>query len=329
MKVGFVVAQNYWIHLNEIYKEIKNHHTTEIYQDRQVKFSFMSERINRYLSRHGLIRFLQTNDLVFFEWGENLFVAASHLPKSSPIVARLHLHELWDFAPRANLHNIDWIIFISHAMERKFLSRFPEMVGRTSVIHNGVSLDKFQYKPQPFRGVIGTLSRIEPHKGIWGLIISLYQLRQQGYDLVLHIGGTCNEPRYQRYDFEVRQLVKRLNLQSYVIFQGYVNDTPTWFQNIDIFVSNSCSEGLQVALLEAMASGCYCLSHFWDGAEEALPDDHIYITEAELLEKIKSYNDSPDSVKQQEQKKMRAIAVENFDIDKKKIVVCNLIENLV
>ena len=328
MKIGFVVAQNYWIHLNEIYKEIANQHTTQIYQERQVQFQLMSERANRFLRRNGLARFMKANDLTFFEWGEDQLVTATHLPASSLLIARLHLHELWDFAPQVNWENVDWVIFISHAMERKFLTRFPEMAGRTCVIHNGVSLKKFQHKPHPFKGVIGTLNRIEPHKGIWGLIIALYQLRKQGYDLTLHIGGVCNEPRYQRYNFEVHHLVERLNLQPYVKFQGYIEDTPAWFQDIDIFVSNSCSEGLQVALLEAMASGCYCLSHFWDGADEALPVDNIYITEAELLEKIKVYCNLPESAKHQEQERMRTIAVEKFDIDQKKLLVCQTVEEV-
>ncbi len=328
MKIGAVVAQDFWMHFRDIFAALSEDHDVEVFRQRKSPFQIMSARINRLLLQHDLARFMQAQDVTFFEWCEELFVAATRLPRYSPIVARLHLHEAWDYAPLAKWDKVDHAILVSGAMERRFLEFHPEMNGRTSVVHNGVSLSKFRYVPHAFRGVIGTLGRLDPHKRAYDLIITLHELRQRGYDLVLHIGGAATEQRYRRYEYEVHRLVERLDLEPYVCFQGAVVDTPAWFRGVDIFVSNSCSEGLQVALLEAMASGCYCLSHAWEGVEEALPPENIYLGNLDLQEKIARYIRLTEPERQERSRSMRRIAEERFDIDKQKRIVKSIVEGM-
>ncbi|MHB1415261.1 MAG: hypothetical protein ACYC1C_08415, partial [Chloroflexota bacterium] len=81
-----------------------------------------------------------------------------------------------------------------------------------------------------------------------------------------------------------------------------------------IFVSNSYSEGLQVAPMEAMASGRYTLSHRWDGADELLPEQNLYLTDEELQRKVLYYCEAPEAIKRHHQEQMRSIACENFDL---------------
>lgn len=327
-KLGIVVSNQFDIHFRDIADCLSGKYEISPLKVRSWPFSIMKERANRRITGHDLQSFMRAQDVTFFEWAEQHFVVATHLPKTSKIIVRVHLHELWDFAPQADWSKVDQVIFVSHAMERKFLERFPFMQARTSVVHNGVRLDRFQFLPRPYRGVIGTLSRIEPHKRIDGLIIALHELRRRGHDLTLRIGGTCNEPRYQRYADEIHRLVNRLDLEEHVIFDGFVDDTPAWFQGIDIFVTNSISEGLQVALLEAMASGCYCLSHNWDGADEALPVANRYFTEQDLVTKISSFDALDAESKQDAGKEMRQIAEERFDIHVRKLDVVRIVDTV-
>ncbi len=327
-KIGLVVAQGFWLHFRVIQRLLQASYVIDELQVPVWPIGLMSDRGNRFLVTRALTRFLGDNDLVFFEWGEEYFVRATHLPKDASIIVRIHSHELWDFAPRVNWANVDRVILISHAMERKLLERYPALAGRTTVIHNGVELNKFTFDGRPFRGTIGTLSRIEPFKRIDGLIIAFHQLILKGYDLTLRIGGSCTEPRYQRYADEVALLVERLGLEGRVILDGYIADTPGWLRDIDIFVTNSCSEGLQVALLEAMASGCYCLSHAWDGAKEALPPDQIYISEGELIQKVEAYIGLDDKAQSELQERMRSIAEEKFDIEDRARDVLQVVESV-
>jgi len=98
-----------------------------------------------------------------------------------------------------------------------------------------------------------------------------------------------------------------------VHFDGYVTDVESWYKDVDVFLSNSYFEGQQVALLEAMASGCYCLSHCWAGAQEVLPPEYIYVTDQELREKLTVYAALPEEEKRTHQQRMRFIAEERFD----------------
>jgi len=326
MNVGVVVAQDFWLHFREIYSALQVDHSVSVFRPRRWRHQAFSERINRFLLHRDLGSFMRGQDVAFFEWGEHEFVTATHLPKSRPIVARLHSHELWAFAPQVDWRQVNLVIFVSHVMDNRFLKRFPDMAGRTTVVHNGVSLDKFRFTARPRRNAIGVLSRIEPHKRIYDLILAIYDLRRQGLDLTLSIGGSVTEPRYERYGYEVQRLVERLGLQAVVRFDGQVADTAAWFRGIDLFVSHSCSEGLQVALLEAMASGCYCLGHHWEGIDEALPADNVYMTERELQAGIQAYFSASAEEQESKQRTLRAIAEERFDIARQKMIVKRLVE---
>ena len=110
---------------------------------------------------------------------------------------------------------------------------------------------------------------------------------------------------------------------------GYVEDTPHWLQQIDMLISNSYWEGLPVSLLEAMASGCYCVSHFWDGAEEILPLDNLYVTDTELQQRIIEYCHRPSEEKYRAQTAMRTLACQKYDIEKRKKDICRIIEEVV
>ena len=91
--------------------------------------------------------------------------------------------------------------------------------------------------------------------------------------------------------------------------------SPERVQNKNIFISNRYWEGQQVALLEAMASGCYSLSHIWAGAEEMLPVDNLYITNGELQTKIIEYCDKSEDEKRKCQARLRDLACDKFDIE--------------
>jgi len=330
MKIGFVVAQNYWIHLNEIYNELKSHHTVEVYQNRKLAFPFARDRINRYLQRRSLHAFLRRNDVVFFEWAEKLFVQATTLPKQCFLIVRLHRHEAFDLVsdPRVDWSKVDHIIVISEAMERVLVDLHPSVQGLVSTIHNGVNTEKFAPKSSRNAHTLGMLCRISPDKRVYEVILSFNELIRQGYDLRLRIGGEA-DARTREYAYRVHRLVSRLNLSDRIHFDGYVSNTAEWLNEIDIFLSHSWGEGLQVALLEAMASGCYCLSHYWEGVDEALPPENIYWTDAELVERVAAHCQLTCDEQQVQRERLRGIALKHFDIAHKKVLVRNLLEGIV
>jgi glycosyltransferase involved in cell wall biosynthesis len=182
------------------------------------------------------------------------------------------------------------------------------------VIPAGKSLTRFAPLPHGFNGNIAMLGNLLPIKRVYEMILALAELKQRGYVFTLHLGGKPdNDFNNQRYYYSLLSAVEKLALRDQVIFDGWISDTPAWLQKMDIFISNSFWEGQQNALIEAMATGCYCLSHFWDGAEEILPEEYLYSTETALVEKISAYFHLPEDEKSKHQARLRSIAIEKYN----------------
>jgi glycosyltransferase involved in cell wall biosynthesis len=117
-------------------------------------------------------------------------------------------------------------------------------------------------------------------------------------------------------------------LDEKVKFYGSVTDPAEWYRNIDVFISNSYSEGLQVSPMEAIASGCYCVSHWWDGADELLAEDHLYYTDRDLIDLIESYNQMSTAQRDGIRAIQSAVVAANFDIEKISASIREIVEQV-
>lgn len=324
MKVGVAIEET-WSFLHEIYDDLRVHHPTSLFQRRRTSLPAFNVRINRYLLQRDLGQFMGRHDVVFFEWASELLAVASHLPKTCGIVTRLHRYELYQWADKINWAAVDTVILVSQAKRREFLSRFPGLEGKIAVIPEAVSLTRFPYRPQPWRGQIGTLCHLKPRKRVYELVLAFQELAQECNDLHLHIGGGP-APGFEEYYLALLNLVDKLKLHDRVTLHGAVSQPETWYPQVDVFISNGYSEGLQVAPMEAMASGCYTLSHFWDGAEELLPREQLYYGDRELRQRILDYAGLSQGQRAERQCTMRQRVADNFDVDRTKTQIRQLIE---
>ncbi len=156
------------------------------------------------------------------------------------------------------------------------------------------------------------LARVTPIKRIYEAILILYELHCQGHPFTLLIGGSQDDMQERRYIWAMQELVMQLELEKDIIFLGHIQEPVQFYREIDIFLSNSFWEGQQRALLEAMASGCYCLSHCWGGVEEILPSSQIFKTNREAIEKLIAYARLPESGRHAKQVDMRNIIKKRF-----------------
>jgi glycosyltransferase involved in cell wall biosynthesis len=313
MRLG-VAIQETWGFFNEIFAEFQKRYDVNVFNPRLWKLPVFNSRINQLLYRHDLQKFMADNDVVFFEWASELLVAASHLPKVSGIITRLHRYEMYQWVNRVNWDVVDKIILVSHAKRDEFVERFPAQADKIVISGPSTSLEKFTPQPKPFNGDIGILCHLTPRKRVYDLILTFYELLQQKSDLHLHVAGGMDQA-FEDYYYALQSIVADLGIQKQVTFYGNVKDTWNWYHKIDIFISNSYSEGLQVAPMEAMASGCYCLAHRWRGADELLPQENLYYTDSELRDKILQYCAVSDAEKAEQKKRMRTLAEKNFDIN--------------
>jgi glycosyltransferase involved in cell wall biosynthesis len=326
-KVGIFVGEDNWKFLNDVYALLSSNYQVEIFKAHRYKLPFFRERLNRLAFRREIRSFMDQCDICFFEWSSELLTVASHVQKRSKIVVRLHRYELYQWVDKINWDVVDKIVLVSHAKKEEFISRFPEQQDKISVIPVLVSLDKFSYSSKQFSGEIGILSNLIPRKRIYELVLAFYDLSQKIEGLHLHIGGEIT-PGDEDYFKALQNLVNELKLVDKVTFYGNVSEPWNWFKKIDIFISNSYSEGLQVALMEAMASGCYCLSHRWIGADELLPQENLFYTNTELQNLILNYSSMSESQKQEQKKMMRNIISQRFNAEDLKCQLMEVFESI-
>lgn len=326
MQLGVVNFET-WSFFREIYDDLEKNHSVSRFEWQVKPFPILNQRLNEWSLNRSLHTFLDNHDVVFFEWASDFLLVASHLPKRCGVVTRLHRYEMYGVVDQINWNSVDKIILVSQVKKKEFLERFPDQASKLIVIPEAIDPEAFPFRSKPFTGKIGILCHLTPRKRVYELILSFYDLSQRNKDLTLHIGGG-QQPEHLDYYIAIRNLVKELDLESKVTFYGHVNHPAEWYQAIDIFISNSYSEGLQVAPMEAMASGCYCLAHHWEGAEELLPQQYLYYTDAQLQRKILDYCVLPEKEKQKEQECMRDLVYTHFNVHDTKVQIRRVIESV-
>ena len=326
MRIGIAIEET-WAFFKEIFADLQVNHEVTFFKRRQAGLPIFQERVNNYLFTQDLQRLLRQNDVVFFEWASELLAAATRLPKTCGIVTRLHRYEMYRWVDKINWDNVDRIILVTEAKRQEFAELYPQHADKLIVIPEAVSLERFHPFDKPFSGEIGTLCNLIPRKRVYELILAFYEISKQVDYLHLHIGGSKHN-NFCEYSEAIISLIRRLKLQDRVTIYGQVTDPPSWFRNLDIFVSNSYSEGLQVALCEAMACGIYCLSHWWEGVEEILPVENLYFSEQELIERIGGYLHLSEAKRNELKKDMRSRVTGMSDIEQTKAEIRKTIESV-
>lgn len=97
--------------------------------------------------------------------------------------------------------------------------------------------------------VIGYIGRFDPEKNLLNLVKSFATALKENEQMVLLMVGTGS------LESELKEVVINYDIQDKVIFSGVRNDIGRILSGLDIFVLPSYTEGLSMALLEAMASG--------------------------------------------------------------------------
>ncbi len=325
INLGIFVGENDWTFFNDIYDELSRRYHTHVFQRKTYAVPILHGRLNRWRYSRDIQNLLNNADVCFFEWSSDLLAVASFMPKKCKIIARLHSFELLDWAPKINWDSVDRLIVLSDSIRLMFSELYSAHAHKVIVIHNGCSLIRFKSSPEKeFDFTLGMLGSIAPIKRVYEVMLMLSILVEKGYPAKLRIAG--NPYGDDRYAVAIHRQMQRLGLQGHIFFDGFVKDTPGWLQKIDVFISNSYWEGQQTSLIEALASGCYCLSHSWNGVAEMLPPENIYLLEAELMEKIIAYSNLPGGRKNELRSQMRLQAEKKFDIESTKEKIAGLIE---
>lgn len=168
-------------------------------------------------------------------------------------------YRLYNMIDRFILKFCNSIIAVSEGLKEQLLSSGIEK-GRIQVINNAINSSQ-SYKDRvrkqqksdlgidPDEFILGYVGRLSIEKGIHHLLTALSQLSQKGLSLKAIIVGDGPQKR------ELMDQVQQLNITDKVIFTGFQKDIYKWLFCMDIFILPSLTEGLPMALLEAMSCG--------------------------------------------------------------------------
>lgn len=170
----------------------------------------------------------------------------------------------WPFS-RWSLRRVDACIAVSDHVRDVALRRAPWAAGKVRVVPNGVDTEHFQPLPDTRAGATCTfvfVGRLEPRKGV---------------DLALQALASVPAARLEIVgDGESRVALEgraqTLRLTDRVRFHGMVDDVRPIVAQADAAVAPSRSEGLGIALLEAMAMGLPVVGFAVGGVPESVVD---------------------------------------------------------
>jgi len=175
---------------------------------------------------------------------------------------------------RATMPFTNAVVFVAEAARRFFVERRGVPARKAHVILNGIPLEKFLgYQATPGnlhpRIRFGTVGRLVKAKAHSVLLEAFARIAPRLPHAELHIygGGELLET--------LRNQVEKLGLAGRVVLAGPTNRTREVLAEMDIFVLSSISEGLPVAVQEAMAIGLPIVTTRVGGVSEIAPERDV------------------------------------------------------
>jgi glycosyltransferase involved in cell wall biosynthesis len=194
--------------------------------------------------------------------------------------------------------NLDGIYFVSNDSMEEFkevLGEYPNM----HVIHNIIDSDSVKKKaqeqpalPQSSRFSFSAVGSLMAVKGFDRLIRASGIVRDRGYNFELQIVGAGVE------EHNLKKLTRDLDLESRVVFHGFVKNPYPVMKNSDVFVMSSVSEALPTVLCEAMILGVPSLVTNCSGCRGLVGHGEYGLmaeqNDSDLAEKMIRYMENPE-----------------------------------
>ena len=170
---------------------------------------------------------------------------------------------------------VDAIIGVSSQIECTYKAEGERF--RVTCIRNGIDLDGRSMQTDRWRtrkdldvdpetSLIGTIGRLTPVKGIPYLLQAARILLRQGSNVKVLVVGDGSIRK------DLMAQTRDLGISKDVVFLGHREDTDALLQALDIFALPSLSEGIPMALLEAMAASRAVVASRVGGVPEIVED---------------------------------------------------------
>lgn len=184
---------------------------------------------------------------------------------------------------RFALNNLSKAIAVSEGVEANLKTLFPPE--KVVVISNGVNAavstqderlqigNNFRAEHEVPFGIplIGTLGELKELKGQRDFVLAAQQLAEKFPEAYFSIVGKDNSGN-QNFRRDLRRMIKIFGLTDRFLWLNWVDDTGSFLNALDVYVSPSHSESFGLATLEAMANETAIVATDTEGTKELLRD---------------------------------------------------------
>lgn len=231
-------------------------------------------------------------DIYWFDFCDNNLIVATRDDKEElkkkKVIARLHAVEYYmGFHNQIDWNCVDHLIFVSDHMRRMcFNGIFPGsyssgMKPEIHTIHNGIDLEKFNFKNRKKGNVIGYAGNIVPTKGILTMLNYFAELTLNRPWFKLKMVGLN---RFHGREGEYfKHCIETNGMKDKIEETGEVPDINEWLEGIDYLWQPSLTESFSIIVGEAMAKGIKPIINDFYGSRELWPEDCIYRNFTEFL----------------------------------------------
>ncbi|BHH86287.1 glycosyltransferase family 4 protein [Desulforhopalus sp. 52FAK] len=224
-------------------------------------------------------------------FGSNVYCSMVGLICQIPIISTIH-----GFVDTKDKERLMWlktklinwgskkIVFVSDRLREHYVNKKGFSTGKSITIYNGV--DTSEFYPQkddcirkelgfgPEHVVIGAVGNIRPAKGYYIFLKAAQLIYKQHPECRFIVAGQGTGKLYD----DLLELRTKLGLNKVFQFIGFQNDASKVFNNFDIFVLPSVSEGFSISTIEAMACGLPVIVTKSGGPEEIVEHDFNGLT---------------------------------------------------
>ncbi|MBA6252580.1 MULTISPECIES: glycosyltransferase family 4 protein [unclassified Colwellia] len=214
---------------------------------------------------------------------------------------RVHQSLKWKFIYFLARLKLDKMIFVAEKALKNYLSVYPQFAKKSVTILNGV-LPISPIKSASTKLRLSHVGRFVPLKAQHYLIEAVAKLSPDiQQQLSLSFFGTGELMAYNQ------QLATDLIPNVEVTFHGFVTDRDIIYQQTDVLIVTSETEGLSLAILEALASGTPTIASNVGGNPELVKHRHngllySYADAAGLAEQISLFLEDQSLLKEYSQR---------------------------
>lgn len=204
---------------------------------------------------------------------------------SVPIITTVHSDYRLDFdnniykkllftpLNRMSLKGMDYYLAVTHIFE-DMLKQDGYDASRIFTIYNGIDTEHWikYYSKEKLanEGIIfGCVTRLVPIKGVHVLLDAVRICVREGYHPKVRIAGHGD----LGYTRKLNQFVEDHHLGHYVEFVGFVRDVDGFYENIDVNILPSLTEGFPYVLLESGVRGIATVASRAGGIVEMIENE--------------------------------------------------------